>query len=108
MPMQTRYTDDWRDAVQMAAAHPETFEVPSAESIARLVSGDYVKICGRANERFWVEILEICGDRIVGAVSNNLVRETVYGFGDIVVFSKNHIYNIHFKEVARVPEVELL
>lgn len=61
-------------AWKKAEKYPDTFKIPSADKLAYLKPGDAVKIvfrqAGCPNERMWVRIAAIKGDRFVGVLDN--------------------------------------
>ena len=85
--------------------YPTTFEVPSAERLGAIGPGSLVKLCVRiagdqgepGAERFWVEVLERRGDRLVGRVDNDLGWTRYHGLAldDRVAFSIEHIYDVY-------------
>lgn len=83
------------NAQEMAKAFPDTFYCPNYSEMKDLSKGDYVKI-STGNERFWVKILEIDGDKITGKVDNILYNYLQHGlvFGDVVSFEKKHIHSL--------------
>jgi hypothetical protein len=90
----TAHTDRWKNAQRQARESPDTFGAPSQEALAWLAEGDYVKVCGRACERFWARIVAVNGEQITAEVSNDLVMESDYDKGDLIVFQKKHVYDI--------------
>ncbi len=87
------YTDRWKNAQKLARQYPDTFEAPSESDLDNLAVGDYVKVCGAANERFWARIVELDGDKVVAKVDNILVVEENYNMGDLIFFRRWHIYS---------------
>lgn len=81
------------DAQEMHRNHPETFEVPSKSELETIQEGTYVKICD-GDERFWVQVTKIDGSTIQGTVSNDLVFEKPYNYGDLVEFHQKNVYGI--------------
>ncbi len=86
---------DLINARLVAEAHPDTFSRPSAEDLTRLQPGDHVKIA-RHGERFWVQLTEISGDRLIGRVANDLIIEenADLSFRTVVCLEKDHIYDV--------------
>lgn len=82
------------DAQEMALLHPDTFEAPSAEDLAKITVGDYVKVCP-GEERFWCKVEEIDhgSGRVMAAVANDLI---IYPWpvGEELDFETRHIYQI--------------
>jgi hypothetical protein len=97
----------FRNAQLLARAHPDTFEVPSRERLARVGPGSGVQICAvdlaagdlldAGGERFWVLVTERTGDHLLGRIENHLVATDEHGlsYGDYVSFSLDNIYNIY-------------
>lgn len=83
------------NAVKMAIKHPKTFEAPSQLSLASITTGSIVKVCNNYQERFWVTVTSVVGDTVTGKVDNDLVITEDYNYGDIIVFTKDNIYNIY-------------
>ena len=81
------------DAQEMAENNPETFEAPEAEELSQIKEGTYVKVCN-GEERFWMQVNEVDGEKITATVSNNLLGDYGYDFGDVVTFETKHIYSI--------------
>lgn len=84
---------DFLDAQQLGREHPNTFAAPTEEDIAQIKVGDYVKVCD-GEERFWNIIKKMDGDIIVAEINNKLVCGQDYNLGDLIQFSKHHIYDI--------------
>ena len=83
------------DAQQKAKDHPETFVVPSEQSLKNLKKNDTVKICD-SKDRFWVIIEDISNDKLlfVGKIDNNLIGGQRYDAGDYIHFEKKNIYKV--------------
>ena len=90
------YRDEWVDAQEKHKQHPDTFDVPSEEELAKIDVGFTVKVCN-GQERFWTEVVELLEDGLMVRVDNNLVHDRGYNFGDILRIEKKHIYEIHTK-----------
>jgi uncharacterized protein YegJ (DUF2314 family) len=82
------------DAQEMHKRNPKTFEVPTPDEIKNLKQGDLVKVCEN-NERFWVTIIKLEDEKIVGRIDNDLVFRHEFGYGDTINFEKRHIYSIY-------------
>lgn len=84
------------DAQLMAVRYPDTFEAPTLDDLRLIEVGDYVKICARDKERFWVLVTGIEGEVVTGEVRNVLLSTDVHGLrlGDTVVFEKRNIYQV--------------
>ena len=81
------------DAQEMAQLHPDTFESPTTEELNQIEEGTYVKVCNE-HERFWMEVNNVDDNKITATVSNNLLGDYGYDFGDVVEFEKRHVYSI--------------
>lgn len=92
---------DWVDAQQMALKYPDTFDAPTADELAAIRPGMYVKI-NPGNERFWVMVLTHEPPKLTGTIDNNLVCTETHGlvFGNVVEFEERHVYAI-----SEPPEV---
>ena len=84
---------DLKDGVEMNEKHPTTFNIPSDEEKDELKVGDVVKIIDKWNsERFWVEIKDfITDDLMVCIVTNDLLNNQPYDFGDELFVTKRNI-----------------
>lgn len=83
------------NAQEMAANNHDTFQAPSAEELAEIHRGQFVKICA-ADECFWATVESVDGDTITGEVDNNLIFTHRHGlqYGDMVQFKLENIYDI--------------
>jgi len=81
------------DAQQMHREYPDSFEVPSAHTLALIKPGDYVKVC-REDERFWCKVLGGSGRYLIEEVENELVMpaNAHINVGQRVRFEHRHIY----------------
>lgn len=107
------------NAQEMNRLNPITFEVSSQKELNEIKEGDSVKIStwleneDSINEKFWVNVVSVDGDKIKGIVDNNLILTHEHGlsFEDEVEFEKKNICSIHknFKHVIEVSldEIEL-
>ena len=80
------------DAQEMAKKHPDTFEAPTMEELSKIKQDDFVKLCLNS-ERFWVKVIEVHEDEIIGEVDNQLYESQPFGLGDIIAFKQEHIYS---------------
>ena len=94
------------NAQEMSLEHREHFGVPTAEEIANLTVGSYVKVCIKnvdpkdgefGGERLWTEITEIDSDEITATVDSFPV---VVGLksGTTINFKTHHIYEVFDEE----------
>tara|TARA_B110001452_G_C14924099_1_gene323147 strand:- start:287 stop:529 length:243 start_codon:yes stop_codon:yes gene_type:complete len=74
------YLDSWID-------------VNTNSKLNNINKSDYVQICN-GTERFWVKIVSIKENAIIGLVNNYLQLKRNYKYGDKVLFGKQHIYEI--------------
>lgn len=84
------------NAQQMALDYPSTFEAPTKKEMASVKTGSWVKICANQKERFWVSVIMVTPNEIIGVVDNDLVCTDDHGLklGDCVSFTKENIYQI--------------
>lgn len=80
------YSDNW-------VAPPA--ELPAAQ-LAAITIGDAVKI-SNGRERFFVIVTGCDGNSaaVVGRIDNALVRAAPYGYGDRVLFQRQHAWQVH-------------
>lgn len=83
------------DAQEMAHKYPNTFEAPSAQELANIMPGDFIKICVEP-ERFWVKITAINPGLLTGVISNDLVYTNRHGLDcdQIISVEPRHVYAI--------------
>ena len=83
------------DAQKMAKENPDTFFAPSTNELNEIKEGSLVKIAVDG-ERFWVEVILVSNDKIVGKVGSYLIMTDEHGlnFDDKVEFEKKNIYSI--------------
>lgn len=88
-------TYEFVDAQDMHRNHPQTFEVPSNEDLNGISKYDFVKVSCN-NERFWIEVTSVDGDKIKGTVSNGLFMEgnEELVFGKEIEVTKNNVFDI--------------
>lgn len=88
-------TFQFRDAQQLAAENPGTFETPSRNQMERLSIGDFAQV-NAEGERFWCRVIFTRGNDVLGIVDNDLDEIDKHGLqgGDIVAFEKRHIYKV--------------
>jgi hypothetical protein len=86
------------NAQLMAKKNPSSFEVPTNDELDGINVGANVKVC-TGDERFWVDVSEVKGNKIVGTVNNDLFNTDIHGlgFGDVVSFFKKNVYSIFFR-----------
>lgn len=110
--MTPRYT--LIDAGQKHRDHPESFEVPDALALLRIVPGAFVKVGAKFTsdapdvipraERFWL-IVRTVGIPLTGEINNDLVYTAEHGLkcGDILPFELRHVLDVMTTEEARRP-----
>jgi hypothetical protein len=82
------------NAVEMAHAHPKTFWRPSKAQLDGIRPNDLVKVCDET-ERFWVQVTEREGKTIlVGRIDNFLFEGKDYGYGDLIRFGVDNVYDV--------------
>jgi hypothetical protein len=80
-----------RDAQEMAKQYPDTFEAPSQGALENLELGFLVKVCDSdIAHRFWVELVKVDGEKLVGKVVSNQVPD--YPKGSEILIEKRHVY----------------
>jgi hypothetical protein len=91
------------NAQSMAKKNPLTFEVPTNEELNTIEKGSNVKVC-TGDERFWVEVDTVKGNKITGKVNNDLLNTSIHGLKlyDTVVFSKKNVYSIFSDGLKKV------
>lgn len=89
---------EFLDAQKQHKKYPDTFWVPSQDLLDSISTANYVKICDN-HERFWVEVMEVDGDKITGRVDNDLVHEHNFKCDDTIKFEKRHVMDILRKSV---------
>ena len=97
------YTDDWVNVKIINDHNPETFEIPTDKDLQDIKVGYNVKI-SNGIERFWVIIEKINSYYFIGKIDNKLLNNNNYDYGDLVMFEKHNIYDIHdfeFKNIMK-------
>lgn len=83
------------DAADLAKRHPLTFEVPSAQEIAAVEVGDYIKVCFNDLERMWLQVT--LRDDVQGVFYAALRNQPVVvgaKYGDVYTVEPKNIYQI--------------
>ena len=83
------------DAQDMATRFPE-FEAPGAESLSKIMLGDYIKVCAHG-ERFWVMVLATEADFITGKIDSvllNPLNRSMWTCGDTIVLERRHVFDV--------------
>ena len=100
------FTDDWIDTNKLHLLNPQSFAIPTNSELDNLSIGDLVKI-GNKLERFWVKIIQINKDYLLGKIDNLLTFNENYNYNDIVLFEINNIYEIYSEIITNVIDVHL-
>lgn len=96
------------DCIAQNKIHPNTFEIPSQDLVAKLKAGDAAKVffqydafypchknVGINSERLWVDITQIVDGKFTGTIANDPVNPNLK-FGQILSFEAKHICNLEF------------
>ena len=86
-------TDNWINTHEIQIQNPDNFTIPTNDDLNSLSVGNLVKI-GNKMERFWVKLVEINKDYLLGKIDNHLTFNNDYDYNDMVLFEKKNIYNI--------------
>lgn len=100
-----------RDCVALAEQYPDTFQIPDSEAKSQISVGDFVKLCfeyhGKyrldrefIDERMWVRVTSIEGDRYQGELENEPVIADVLEIGNTVDFEPRHIAGVMLTPAA--------
>lgn len=90
------------DAAQLAAENPSTFTRPPSDALARIQTGDLVKLCftpapepkgPEKSERMWCMVESRKGDHCIGKLANHPVFVPAK-WGDAVRFELRHVYDL--------------
>ena len=100
-------TDTWIDVKKLQRSHPNEFMAPSESILVSLSVGDLVKI-GNNYERFWVKVVKITTDYVLGKIDNHLTFNNKYDYNDIILFEKNNIYEIYDTDVENYLDYDFL
>ena len=90
MEKQPTYFDKWREPKENSNYK---FNEPTKTNVSKIEMGDSVKSDNNF-ERFWVKVIKFKDNAIFGMVDNNLVIKKDYDYKDIVVFGKQHVFDI--------------
>lgn len=81
--------------------YPDQPKVPSLESLERLKSGDCVKVAVgsqgvKGGESFWVELIELSEEVMVGSIVNILVNTEYHGLSaqDMLLIQRHNVLAI--------------
>lgn len=100
-----------RSSIGAHIQYPHSWNTPSIEDLARLKPGDNVKVVAQyeqhefptgssyfAAERFWVEIVEIREEGILGKVNNDLIGP-VNHYGEEIMVRFDQVSSIYTAEL---------
>jgi hypothetical protein len=87
------HTDQWIDVVENREEYEYFYDLPTEEALDSIVPNDIAKISNRV-ERFFVRVIEVRKDCIIGTVDNHLRGQYDYMFGDKISFEKRHIFTL--------------
>ncbi len=84
------------DAQKMAKENPDTFYAPSLTELNEIKEGSLLKVA-TGGERFWVLVISVKGNKIIGKVDNDLICTDKHGLqcDDEVEFEKKNVYSIY-------------
>ena len=97
-----RVIDRWRlgSGVERNRDYPDSFEIPTDEEKCSIEAGDHVKLMFEMKdgwcERMWVSVSTISPRRIVGELINTPAGIPRLHAGDKVVFTTDHVIDIHW------------
>lgn len=101
------FTDDWVNVKKMHSNYPDNFDIPTQDELDNIKINDSVKI-SNGLERFWAQIIEVNTLYLLGRVDNELITND-YKLGDIIMFERHNIYDIHtveyknnFKKIVKI------
>ena len=80
------------NAQEQHKKYPNTFSIPSDEELNNVKVDDFVKVCLNS-ERFWIKVVNITGDDIIGEVSNCLLFNDLE-LGEKLTVKKYNILSI--------------
>ena len=80
------------NAQEQHIRNPDTFEVPTYNELNNIKLGDFVKVCINS-ERFWLKVIHITGNIIIGEVNNNLYFSDLI-IGDQIYIIRDNIFEI--------------
>jgi len=89
------YIDEWVKYDN----YDSSFIKPSKTTLKELEEGNSVKI-NNSLQKFWVTIVKIEKKYIIGKVDNEVINRE-YKSGDLIVFSKKHIFDIISNDLKR-------
>ena len=88
-------SDDLSNVEETAKANPKTFKIPSRKDRKTLKPGDHAKLIFCEEERMWVKVTGVEGNRYLGELDNEPIVLTSLTLGDAVVFGPEHICQLH-------------
>jgi hypothetical protein len=94
------------DAQELAAQHAETFTAPTKEDCRTVKFGDAIKVCVANQERFWVIVLAVMGDKFIGRVDNELTKTSLgVKLNDRIEFTWKNVFDIQKMEEESQQQV---
>ena len=83
------------DGVAMNRKHPATFGIPDERERGAVMVGDCVKITVE-RERFWVDVVEADGEKLVVRVESDLIDTEDHGLhqGDTLEIERRHVIGL--------------
>lgn len=93
----------WINVVENRDEYEFLYNLPTKEDLKQLKIGDIVKISNDF-ERFFVSIVEIREDCIIGVINNHLRGSYDYCYGDKVKFNGYNIFTIQKQTEQAVKE----
>ena len=92
------------DGRAMKNAFPHSFSLPSAEQLASITPGTFLKVCAN-DERFWVCVLAVDGDTIDGRIDNEMIRplnRAMFKCGDAIRLHPRHVLDVQSPQMKYV------
>lgn len=96
-PLKKKPNNQQKAQVYEFADARETAYNPEEYELEDVKNGDYVKVCHNA-ERFWVVLISNDENTktMRGAISNDLVNDQPFGFGDLITFEYHNVYDYKY------------
>ena len=86
------------NAMEITSEGVASFIPPSDDDLLALTKGCNVNV--KLEEHFWVYVIDIQGDQIIGVV-NNILYCDYLNVGDVIQFNKCNIYKVNLTKFAR-------
>jgi hypothetical protein len=100
----------WRlgSGVERHLAHPDTFEIPSAEDCLDIQTGAHVKLMFEMRdgwgERMWVSVTDVGNRRLKGTLMNQPVGIPRLAHGDTVTFGRDDVIDIYWPSAEELED----